>query len=62
MPTLAVGLLYEEQQNLIHYQSPVCVFPSGHKLQMHLHKEAPDPSRVTGCEVCDDKDSWVLRP
>lgn len=25
MPTLAVGLLYEEQQNLIHYQSPVCV-------------------------------------
>ena len=25
MPTLAVGLLYEEQQTLIHYQSPVCV-------------------------------------
>lgn len=44
MPTLAVGLHYEEQQNLIHYQSPVCVFPSGHKLQMHLHKEAPDPA------------------
>lgn len=55
VPTLAVGLHYEEQQNLIYYQSPVCAFPSGHKLQMHLHKEPPEPSRITGCEVCDNK-------